>query len=210
MIAAALSVVESSRLTDLESVIARCRMSFVDAGEALREIRDGRLYRTQFGTFEEYCQQRWGFTPQHSNRLVMAARVVKAIEMEPIGSITPQTESQARELTRLEEPDQQLAAWQAVVGRVEGDAKKVTAKIVREEVSRFLPEPDDEPFHAFEEIATVCEWLMKRRLKWPAELRPAFAKQLRLIADDMEVADADDGRQGTGGAAADHREAHAG
>ena len=71
--------------------------------EALREIRDGRLYRTQFGTFEEYCQLRWGFTPQHSNRLVMAARVVKAIEMEPIGSITPQTESQARELTRLVE-----------------------------------------------------------------------------------------------------------
>ena len=80
---------------------------------------------------------------RRTDRLVSAANLVS--ELRPIGLILPATESQARELTRLEEPAQQVAAWQAVVDRVDGDARKVTAKLVREEVNRLLPDPDDGP-----------------------------------------------------------------
>ncbi len=64
---------------------------------ALLEIRDSRLYRQQFPTFEAYCRERWGIGLRYSNRLIAAAEVVGAL-----GAIAPMpaTESQARPLTR--------------------------------------------------------------------------------------------------------------
>jgi hypothetical protein len=70
---------------------------FVKVGNALLEIRDSRLYRQQFPTFEAYCRERWGMARQSVNRMIAAAEVVRNIKMEPIGSI-PTTESQARPL----------------------------------------------------------------------------------------------------------------
>ena len=72
---------------------------FLGRYSALLEIRDSRLYRQQFPTFEAYCRERWGMVRQQANRLIQAAEVAE--NLEPIGSI-PKTESQARPLTRLE------------------------------------------------------------------------------------------------------------
>lgn len=71
-----------------------------------------------------HCQQHWAFSRVQAFRLVEAASALVS-RMGPIGPILPATESQARELARLEEPEQQIAAWQAVVERVDGDARKV-------------------------------------------------------------------------------------
>ena len=54
---------DSIKLRDLEGIIERGMQTFVEVGAALRLIREGRLYRTDFGTFEDYCQERWGWTP---------------------------------------------------------------------------------------------------------------------------------------------------
>jgi hypothetical protein len=83
---------------------------FVKVGNALLEIRDSRLYRQQFPTFEAYCRERWGMGRNYPNRLIQAAEVVK--NLVPIGTI-PQTETQARPLTRLE-PEVQQVVWKAV------------------------------------------------------------------------------------------------
>ena len=47
---------ELSILSKHESVISKGLKTFSDVGNALLAIRDGRLYREQFPTFEEYCQ----------------------------------------------------------------------------------------------------------------------------------------------------------
>jgi hypothetical protein len=55
--------VGTQRLAELERVIERGLQSFVEVGKALADIRDGKLYRCQGdATFEDYCQQRWGFS----------------------------------------------------------------------------------------------------------------------------------------------------
>ena len=82
------------RLAPLEAVIERGLSTFLEVGRALQEIRDLRLYY-EYGTFENYCRDRWGFTPQHGGRLIAAAEVAAIVE--PIGS-TPASESVAREL----------------------------------------------------------------------------------------------------------------
>lgn len=44
---AALTTTETERLTDLETTIERGLKTFVEVGQALMEIRDGRLYRAR-------------------------------------------------------------------------------------------------------------------------------------------------------------------
>ena len=102
-----LTVAEQTELAQHEAVIERGLKSFVNTGLALAGVRDGRLYRDEYGTFEEYCQRRWGITPQHGRRLIQAKEVVN--NLEPTGSILPTTERQARPLTQLKEPEKQCS-----------------------------------------------------------------------------------------------------
>ena len=83
-----LTTSETSSLTACEARIEKGRASFLDVADALAEIRDGRLYREGFATFEAYCRERWGFTRQHVNRVIKSAEAVRSLsdEMEPMGS----------------------------------------------------------------------------------------------------------------------------
>lgn len=130
--------------TELERRIESFRMSFMDAGEALREIRNRRTYRLTHGTFEDYCRERWGMSRQQAHNLISAAEVVRSLST--IVDILPTAESQARELTRLEEPKQQIAVWKRVLERTKSDPKRITAKIVRQEVEKLLPESEPDAF----------------------------------------------------------------
>ncbi len=93
-----LSVAEKMRrLTELEEVIQAGKEAFFRVGSALAEIRDRRLYKPEFETFEAYCVQKWGFKRAHARRLIEAAIVVR--EVAPIGAIAK--ESHAREIARV-------------------------------------------------------------------------------------------------------------
>lgn len=130
-----LTLVEADRKVQLEATIERGMQTFVEVGAALLEIREERLYRADFGTFEEYCRERWGWTRQHTNRIIGSAEVVS--NLEPIGSILPATESQARPLVALE-PEAQREAW----ARVLQDAPngKITAAVVEKAASEIRQE----------------------------------------------------------------------
>jgi len=105
---------EQQELAHCEAVIERGLETFFEVGQAMAIIRDRKLYRADFKTFEEYCRDRWGMRRQVANRFIAASETVA--NLEPIGSI-PASESQARPLTSLE-PDQQRQAWSKVVQEV--------------------------------------------------------------------------------------------
>jgi hypothetical protein len=75
----ALTEVDLKRREQLESILQRGSMLFVDIGNALYEIRENRLYRDEFSSFDAYCREKWGWSKAHSNRLVEAASVVRRI-----------------------------------------------------------------------------------------------------------------------------------
>ena len=129
-----LNVSERNELERCEVVIKQGLKTFVEVGQALMLIRDKRLYRSEFGTFEDYCRQKWNMVQQSATRLIRAAETITILESEPIGSLLPQTESQARPLTKLE-PELQAEAWQQVV---EQHGEKVTQKKVQEVVKEFV------------------------------------------------------------------------
>lgn len=118
---------ERSRLFQLEETIRQGLNTFVDVGNALLEIRDKRLYRQEYSTFEEYCREQWSFTKQRAYQLMDAATVVDTIQKSTIVDFFPKTETQARPLASLE-PEEQVEAWKRVITSTpEG---KITAAIV--------------------------------------------------------------------------------
>jgi hypothetical protein len=73
-----MGVRETSPLAELEQTIAQGKKRLVELGLALGEIRDLRLYRREYGTFEEYCRAKWGCGRQQAYRLIKAAAVGKS------------------------------------------------------------------------------------------------------------------------------------
>jgi len=116
---------ERSRLYQCEEIIERGLNTFVDVGNALLDIRDNRLYRQEYHTFEDYCKERWGMERRQAYRLIDASTVVNNVSNWT--QITPSNESQARPLTSLE-PKEQVEAWKRVIETTpEG---KITAAVV--------------------------------------------------------------------------------
>lgn len=142
--------IDAAQLTDLEqqdlaaheAVIERGLKTFVDVGQALLSIRDGRLYRTQFGTFEDYCRERWGMSQPRAYQMMSAAQTVGLLRSSTIVEL-PQTESQARPLTQLP-PDIQPIIWQRAVETAPNG--KITAAHVQSVVDdyRTPPAPEDD------------------------------------------------------------------
>jgi hypothetical protein len=99
------AISEATRLAELEQAIERGLQTFVEVGEALREIRDSRLYRQDFGSFEGYCRERWGFSRPRAYELIQGADVVSGI---PDTAPAPATVGQARELAPLKDQPGQM------------------------------------------------------------------------------------------------------
>jgi hypothetical protein len=110
-----LSACEQHALERAEGTIAKGLKAFVAVGLALKEIRDRRLYRTQFATFEEYCARKWEMSRPRGYELCAAAEVVE--DLSAIADIRrlPDNEAQTRPLTRLKHPADWRRAWQIAV-----------------------------------------------------------------------------------------------
>jgi hypothetical protein len=66
---------ERANLWACEEVIGSGWHTFVQVGLALAQIRDGRLYKVEFDTFEAYCRVKWQDGRHCVNRLISAAQV---------------------------------------------------------------------------------------------------------------------------------------
>ncbi len=127
----------SRSLDQNEAVIERGLGTFVEVGEALMAIRDGRQYRdADYSDFDTYCRERWGMSRTQSDRLITASDVVSTLA--PIGA-TPQTESQARALAPLRDDPEAMAEVMAdVAAQVEAEGGRVTAEKITEKVTERL------------------------------------------------------------------------
>jgi hypothetical protein len=115
----ALTGIEKRDRIELEKVISKGWETFLEVGRALATIRDRRLYRDRYGSFEEYCREKWEFSKTHANRLIGAKL---------------QNESQARPLTGLP-PKVIPEAWKRAA-ELAGNGS-ITASIVRRAAQEF-------------------------------------------------------------------------
>lgn len=149
-----LSRPEVARLSELETTIAQGLNTFVEVGSALASIRDSRLYRADYDTFEDYCGERWGMKRARAYQLIEAAT---AVENLSTNVDRPRNEAHVRPLTRLE-PDDQREAWTRAneIATVEGTP--VRARHVEQAVAERKPRPKkydaDQPIPADTLIAS--------------------------------------------------------
>ena len=133
-----LSINESNRLVELERKIEHGITTFIEVGEALMEIRDSRLYRGEYGTFQDYCRKEWKMSRPRVYQLIGAAEV--APRLSTMVDKPPTSERQARSLTKLES-EQQPVAWNRAVEIADG--KPPTARQVEQAVIELVPNRDD-------------------------------------------------------------------
>lgn len=147
-----LSSDEISWRNGLETTIAKYLAGFYEVGYALMTIKDNRLYRDKYKTFEEYCTGRWAFNRRYADRLIRASYVIDNLKSNDDGftddqedqdqivpakpnwpkdlihSKLPATESQVRPLTKLPN-DIQKKVWNLTLESAAG-GERITAKDV--------------------------------------------------------------------------------
>ncbi|MBN3906589.1 MAG: hypothetical protein HWQ35_08525 [Nostoc sp. NMS1] len=136
------SAVEVTELTQEEQsdrlhLERKVERAFFEAGKALAELRDRRLYRSSHRTFEEYCRDRFGHSRRQSYLLMDAAVVFdNLVEIcDQFDHKLPTAEGQVRPMTKLE-PQEQQEVWLRAVELAGG--KVPTGRIVKDVVQRIM------------------------------------------------------------------------
>jgi hypothetical protein len=134
--------------------------AFSEAGKALRQLRDRKLYRNSHKTFDEYCKDRFSYNRSRSYQLIDAASVVDNLEECPqIVDILPTAEGQVRPLTKLE-AEEQVRCWQEAVEAAGG--KVPSGRIVKSIVDKLQEQTNLPNTHY---LGQVCEILPKDDLE---------------------------------------------
>ena len=123
-----LSVTEREELARYEGTIYEGLSTFFEVGKALIEIRNRKLYRADYRTFEHYCRERWNISRPRAYQLIDAADVVDDLSTHG-RQILPANEHQARAL-KAAPPDQRPDIWQKAVDANNG--KVPTAKQINQ------------------------------------------------------------------------------
>jgi hypothetical protein len=132
-----LTPAEKVRLAELESTVQAHVETFLTVGRALAEIRNKRLYRQYWTTFEDYCLKRWGFSGSRGLDLVRSAQVAEHLLAGPAApengdaplpaDLSPDT---LRPLQKLQ-PELQSACWKLASRITDHPTNHVVSKIVR-------------------------------------------------------------------------------
>jgi hypothetical protein len=115
----------------------RVERAVFEAGKALMELRNRRLYRSTHKTFEEYCKERFGYSRRQPYLLMDAAVVFDNLleKCDPLDQVLPTNERQVRPMTKLE-PHEQQEVWLRAVELAGG--KVPTGRIVKDVVQRIM------------------------------------------------------------------------
>jgi|GEM_PF-5444559 len=108
--------------------------TFVEVGLTLRAIRESRLYREDYDSWEAFCRDVVGVSKTEADRQIVDAEVVT--ELTPNGVSgkgeaplpPPANRAQVRALARVKDSDKRREIWQQVVA--ESDEAPITARAI--------------------------------------------------------------------------------
>ena len=151
---APLTVEEESDRNHLERKVER---AFYEAGIALMQLRDRRLYRSTHATFEDYCRDRFDYTRRRPYQMIEAALIYDNLieKCAKILHILPTKEGQIQPLSQLD-PQEQPLAWETAVEEAGG--KVPSGRIVKEVVQRIK---DKERPPITLRVGEVCQIMAK-------------------------------------------------
>jgi hypothetical protein len=188
-----LNIEESHELERCEVVIKQGLNTFIEVGQALMTIKEKRLYRISFKTFEDYCIERWAISKPRAYQLIEAANVM--IGLSTIVDVLPKSESQVRPLTSLE-PEIQKEVWKEVVKQSEETRQPITAARVQSVVNDWKPvnqeikEVKSEPMFAIstpEELLKKAKEVAKERAEVKRQIIDQKGSTEVIPLEDLEL-----------------------
>jgi hypothetical protein len=145
-----LTTEEVNELTALESEIEQNLSGVWKFANALKTIREKRLYRQKYKTFEEYCQARWNFGRDFASKQIQAAEVAQ--DLSTIVYIS--NEGTAREFVSVPPEDRPAVAQKAKAIAESKGRDKINSRDVKE--AKQEAKPASEP-HKVEVIEPDAE-----------------------------------------------------
>jgi hypothetical protein len=178
---------EQKQLARLESLLSRNQERFCEAGRALKEIRDNRLYKLAlFDTFEAYTRVRWDISRAQAYRLIKYCQVIH--NLSPIGDVLPANESQVRPLASLK-PMEQRRIWKDFLA----SGTELTAQNIKRFISardRKKADPPDLSGRITEEYMAAVKAMLAqvreaRSDQWQKTSRQAALIWHRVIQENI-------------------------
>jgi hypothetical protein len=131
-----LTSAEKGRLAELEGIVETHLEAFLATGRALTEIRNKRLYRQDFATWEDYCVRRWGLSYSRANELARSAQIADHLLSNcagPQGDAPLPADLSADVLKPLGklDPPLQSAVWRLASRVTEHPTQHVVSKITQ-------------------------------------------------------------------------------
>ena len=121
---------ETDLLRTCEATIEQHKHALTQIADALRTIKEQRLYRATHATFQLYCEEHWHFTGRHAYRLIRAAEVID--DVGPMGNIHPiVNERHARSLVEVPKTQRRKVVERALEI---GGANELKPEAIREAV----------------------------------------------------------------------------
>jgi len=183
------------RLLELETLIAGNQECFYKIGQALKEIRDNRLYKQAlFDSFDIYTRERWDMGKAYAYRLIRSYEVI--YNLSPIGDKLPANESQVRPLTQLDSIEQRRI-WREIIS----SGMELTARNIKKfiEARKTVPvsKPDLTDRISNKYMAVVKAMLEQVRVAqhdhWQQTSRQAALLWHRVIYEKIVSKGADNG-----------------
>lgn len=140
--------VPARTLAQLKNIVSRNLSATIDAGRALKEIRDRELWKEEAESFQQFCVDNWGVSKQRAYQLIDTVKIVD--QLPPEQSTAVDSERAARELKKA--PEEARAAivkdLQAkgdvsgpAVAKAVKDLKGVASKKLFDRTGFEIPQP---------------------------------------------------------------------
>lgn len=125
-------------------VIDRGKEQMIDFHKSLTEIRNRKLWRMKYGSWDEFCRLHLDYTGRRGNQVIAGCKLIialpapeKAEKGTRVPATEPENERQARELSRLgDDPKAQSEAFAEAVELAGGE--QPTVKQLRQVVNARL------------------------------------------------------------------------
>lgn len=166
---------EDLEFAECEAIVREGWGHFARVGEALARIRDKRLYKNEYHSFELYCRERWGFGRSRAATYISAAEVHRALGMVH-GVPMPECEAQVRPLVGLS-PELAVQAWLNALSWTR--QSYLPARLVKRAAKRVLRK--EQPAQAAEPVAE-----RQRRKRLRDSVRTGFQELLTLLLGTAE------------------------
>lgn len=190
-----LTTAEVRNLQRNETIVDRGKIAFIEVGRALMAIRDDRLYRADYSTFEDYCQKRWAWDIRNVSRYIGAAEIgqqcpnldySQAVELARLA--TPATDGDKRKKEIDFEAVQQVAAkLDFTKATVKDVARAVDVKLAerRNQSVNYVNQPAMHAAHGHVPLAGTAHVYTVSKLLWPEEVESLL--QSLLIGESLHL-----------------------